>query len=118
MRATPIQGICYKKIVFAKIKKLGAVLKFLVFFPLSTNYILTVVEDFKSISTPSKEKSNSEVAKILRFLTVLSYPPLVLLCQIGNVCLFDIRELKGDRITKSKISKFWQLLNLISLCWG
>ena len=60
------------KKVFAKITKLGAVLKLLVFSPLSTNHILTFVEDFKSISTISKEKSNSEVAKILGFLTLLS----------------------------------------------
>ena len=60
------------KKTFVKITKLGAVLKFLVFSPLSTNHILTFVEDFKSISTPSKEKSNSEVANILGFLTLLS----------------------------------------------
>ena len=47
-------------------------MKFLVFFPLSTNYILTFVEDFKSISTPSKEISSLEVAKNLSFLTLLS----------------------------------------------
>ena len=51
-------------------------MKFLVFFLLSTNNILTFVEDFKSISAPSKEISNLEVEQIFEILTLLS-PKLV-----------------------------------------
>ena len=71
-----VQGICDKKKVKSRLQKLKLVLKFLVFFPLSTNNILTFVEDFKSIPVPSKEISSLEVAKNLRFLTLLS-PKLV-----------------------------------------
>ena len=56
-------------------------MKFLVFFPLSTNNILTFVEDFKSIPVPSKEISSSEVEQIFEFLTLLSFPLVVLLCH-------------------------------------
>ena len=76
-----VQGICNKSKPFLKIQKLELVLKFLVFFQLSTNNILTFVEDFKSISVPSKEISNLEVEKIFEFLTLLSFPLVVLLCH-------------------------------------
>ena len=66
----PVQGICYKKKFFWKIQKLELVLKFLVFFLLSTNNILTFVEDFKSIPVPSKEISSLEVEQIFEILTL------------------------------------------------
>ena len=77
----PVQGICHKKKFFLKIQKLKLVLKFLVFFLVSTNNILTFVEDFKSIPVPSKEISSLEVEKIFEFLTLLSFPLVVLLCH-------------------------------------
>ena len=81
MRTTPIQGICYKKKPKLRIQKLRLVLKFLVFFPLSTNNILAFVEDFKSIPVPSKEISSLAVEQIFEILTLLSYPLVVLLCH-------------------------------------
>ena len=68
----PVQGICNKKKLFLKIQKLKLVLKFLVFFLVSTNNILTFVEDFKSIPVPSKEISSLEVEQIFEILTLLS----------------------------------------------
>ena len=75
----PVQGICNKKKFFLKIQKLELVLKFLVFFLVSTNNILTFVEDFKSIPVPSKEISSLEVEQIFEILTLLSQSLRILL---------------------------------------
>ena len=91
-----VQGICYKKKFFWKIQKLELVLKFLVFFLLSTNNILTFVEDFKSIPVPSKEISSLEVEKIFEFLTLLSFPLVVLLCHTRYDLVWHKRTTRGN----------------------
>ena len=75
-----VQGIRDKKKVKLTVQKLRLVLKFLVFFPLSTNNILAFVEDFKSIPVPSKEISSLAVEQIFEILTLLYFPLVVLLC--------------------------------------
>ena len=63
VRTTPIPQICNKKHK-SPLQKLKLVLKFLVFFPLSTNNILTFVEDFKSIPQPLQVGAYSVSSKI------------------------------------------------------
>ena len=74
-----VQEICYKKKHKSRLQKLKLVLKFLVFFPLSTNNILAFVEDFKSIPVPSKEISSLAVEQIFEILTLLSQSLRILL---------------------------------------